>query len=283
MSEGITHENKDVLFKILSKFYPDKSFNVYGLNLPKVKQLLPTNLPALSLDERRTDNIFLLEDDTILILEFESSVHYKNLFKYGYYGFRVIESYYKEKLCKVIIVVIYTGDVETASNFLDMGSIKLSFEQVFLSKFNDQKMYQELKNKVENNVNLTDEDIMKFIFLPLTRKNEKQKLIEETISLAKEINDDDKKTFIIAGILSATDKFIDEKYSERIKGWIRMTKVARLFEEEKIEAVNEAVNETKKETKREIAQNMLDMGMDILDIMKVTGLKKSEIEKLQEK
>ena len=58
-----------------------------------------------------------------------------------------------------------------------------------------------------------------------------------------------------------------------------MTKVARLFEEEKIEAVNEA----KIETKREIAQNMLNMGIDILNIMKATGLKKIEVEELQEK
>jgi len=58
-----------------------------------------------------------------------------------------------------------------------------------------------------------------------------------------------------------------------------LTKVARLFEEEKIEAVNEA----KIETKREIAQNMLNMGIDILNIMKATGLKKIEVEELQEK
>ena len=60
-----------------------------------------------------------------------------------------------------------------------------------------------------------------------------------------------------------------------------MTKVARLFEEEKIEAVNEARIETKIETKKEIAKNMLNMNIDILDIMKATGLKKAEIEGLQ--
>lgn len=76
-------------------------------------------------------------------------------------------------------------------------------------------------------------------------------------------------------------KFIDEDYSKRIKEWIRMTKVARLFEEEKIEAVNETKIRTKIETKKEIAQNMLKMGIDILDIMKATGLKKVEVEALK--
>jgi len=279
MSEGITHDNKDVLFKILSKFYRDKSFKVYGLNLPPIKELLPTNLPALSLDEKRSDNIFKLKDDTILIVEFESKAIYKNLLKYGHYAFRVAESYYDGKPLKVIIVVIFTGDVETAQNFLDLGSIKIDFMQVFLSKFDGQKMYEDLKNKVKIGADLSDEETMQFIILPLTKKDDKQKLIEDTIDLAKEIKDETKKDFIIAGILSATDKFIDEDYSKRMKEWIRLTKVARLYEEEKIEAVNEA----KIETKREIAQNMLVKGLSIIDIMEITGLTKVQIKELQEK
>ncbi len=47
---------------------------------------------------------------------------------------------------------------------------------------------------------LTDEDIMQLIILPLTEKNkkQKQKFIENTINLAKKVSDKYKQAFIIA-------------------------------------------------------------------------------------
>ena len=115
---------------------------------------------------------------------------------------------------------------------------------------------------------------MRFIILPLTVKNDKQQLIETTISLAKEVDDDDKQGFIIAGILSATDKFIDKNYSNKLKEWLKMTKVGRLFEEEKIEYANEKM--------LGVAKKMLEENIDILTIMKVTELSKSVILKLKD-
>ena len=60
-----------------------------------------------------------------------------------------------------------------------------------------------------------------------------------------------------------------------------MTKVARLFEEEKIEAVNAAINETDKNVRKQIARDMLSTGDDFLKIMKITKLTRMEVEELQ--
>ena len=60
-----------------------------------------------------------------------------------------------------------------------------------------------------------------------------------------------------------------------------MTKVARLFEEEKIEAVNIAVNAAvtirDKDVRYQIARDMLDAGDDILKVMQITKLTRAEI------
>ena len=119
---------------------------------------------------------------------------------------------------------------------------------------------------------------MKLIILPLTQpnKDEKQKLIENAIDLAKQVQDEQQQVFIIAGILTATDKFIERKYSEMIKEWIRLTKVARLFEEEKIEAINTAVIERN----REFAKSLLLDGEDILKVMKHTKLTRREVDEI---
>ena len=61
-----------------------------------------------------------------------------------------------------------------------------------------------------------------------------------------------------------------------------MTKVARLFEEEKIEYANEKVNEKLTERMNQVAKTLLEKNVDILIIMETTGLSKATILKLKE-
>jgi len=214
----------------------------------------------------------------------------------------------------VKLLIIYTGDVESAPSFLDLGDIYLNFRQVFLSKFDGQKMYEDVRTKIKNNDTLTSEDVMKLILSPLTKKNDKQKLVEDAIELAKEVKDEDTKNLMIAGIIAASYKFIDGDYLSKVERWIRMTGLERIFddlyrereekikmlkEEEKIEALNElaqkkdmekmgAINELiqKKdmeklgavhETQKKIASNMLKKNADVVYIMEITGLTKAQI------
>lgn len=51
MSEGIAYQNKDILFKIPGQTYKEKSFAAYGIDLPPIRELLPTNLPKISANE----------------------------------------------------------------------------------------------------------------------------------------------------------------------------------------------------------------------------------------
>jgi len=143
--------------------------------------------------------------------------------------------------------------------------------------------------------------------LPLTQpdKAKKQELIEDTVNLAKQLSDEKQQLFAVAGILTATDKFIDKDYSNQIKEWIKMTKVARLFEEEKIEAVNIARAEARTEGRVEgriegrtegrtegraeghyemqvkMAQSLLKDGEDYLKVMRYTELSRDEINRIQ--
>ena len=60
-----------------------------------------------------------------------------------------------------------------------------------------------------------------------------------------------------------------------------MTKVARLFEEEKIEYANQAVNKVITDNAYSLAQEMLSDNEDIIKIMKYSKLSKKEILKIQ--
>ncbi|WP_242249113.1 hypothetical protein [Bacillus cereus group sp. BfR-BA-01328] len=70
----------------------------------------------------------------------------------------------------------------------------------------------------------------------------RQEMIEKCIDLAKKIPEDNKQLQVIAGILTATDKFIDENYAQQIREWIRITKVGRIIEKELEENTQNTIN-----------------------------------------
>lgn len=51
----IAYQNKDIVSKILAEKFRGKSLRVYGLDLPEIKEILPTNLPAIEANELRLD------------------------------------------------------------------------------------------------------------------------------------------------------------------------------------------------------------------------------------
>lgn len=118
MPEGIAYQNKDIEFKLMSETYKEKSFEAYGLKLPKIKEVLPTNLPAVSANEMRIDNLFLLEDDTVAIVDYESEDKTSNRVKYINYIGRIMQRYDSQgiRIPELRMIVIYTGDVETAKD-----------------------------------------------------------------------------------------------------------------------------------------------------------------------
>ena len=281
MSEGIAYQNKDIEFKLMSETYKEKSFEAYGLKLPKIKEVLPTNLPAVSANEMRLDNLFLLEDDTVAIVDYESEDKDSNRVKYVNYIGRIMQRYesQEKRIPNLRMIVIYTGDVETAKDKWEMPCLTLKMEQVFISSLPDAEIYQSIKKKLDNHETLSDKELMQLIILPLAKKGkeEKQRMIEQVVDLAKQIEDENMQAFVITGILVSSDKFIDRDYAKTVRRYLSMTKVFQILEEEKQEAVNLA----RKDERVQIAENFIKAGADDLMIMKGTGLTKEELEEIR--
>ncbi len=245
MNNAITYQNKDVVSKIFAENFREKSLKVYGLDVPKIKMVLPTNLPEVEANELRIDNLFLLEDDTIAILDYESRYRKKSKIKYLNYVVRVLERYKKAGTLdvKLRMIVIYTADIEPndVDSSYSAGAVRLDIEPAFLSMIDSEAVYERLKERVESGAELTDEEVMQFIILPLTYKGrEAQKqALKTTIELAKNVKSGDQTMFILAGILVFSDKIIDKKTAIEVKEWMKMTKVAKLYEEERKRAVAE--------------------------------------------
>ena len=216
----ITYHNKDVLSKILAENFKDKSLKVYGIDVPKIKQILPTNLPQIQVNEMRIDNLFLLEDDSIAIIDYESDVKWENHLKYLNYIVRILERYKKDEMPKQIrMIVIYTADVEKAPKEFSAGCLILKMEQAFLSKIDPEIVQEGIREKLEHGLPLSDDELMKLIILPLTYKGKEKKkqAVKEAVELAKKIVDKEEKTFVLSGILVFADKIIDTETAKYIK------------------------------------------------------------------
>ncbi|WP_142348926.1 RpnC/YadD family protein [Bacillus toyonensis] len=257
----ISYHNKDILMKFLSECYKDKGLEAYGLKgFPRIKELMPNEFSRIRADQRRSDTLFEMEDGSISMLEYESNARFlENHLKYMDYANQIMYRYYNKnkEWPDIRIVVIYTSEVMNPIEEIDVCSIRLNSKAVLLSEYNGDAILQKVIRKMEEGKSLTDEEIMKLILVPLMHSREKRQiLIEKTIEVAKCISDEQEQIQVIAGILVATDKFIDEDYAKKVKEWLRMTKVGRLYEQEKQEEIDKALS----------AAGMLFKGMSVEEI-----------------
>ena len=280
MAEGIAWQNKDILFKVLGQTYKEKSFASYGIDLAPIWEFLPTELPKISANERSIDSLFLLADNTYVIVDYESEYKKSNKIKYLNYITRVLEKYYKEDgNINLRLVVIYTGDVQNAESDFETGCLSLRTEQAFLSHIDGEGAFQAIREKLKSGITLDDDDLMKLVILPLTVSGPtgKQKMLERVVELAEQIPNEEQRVFTLSGVIVASDKFINRDYLEQLRRRINMTQLGRLYEKEKIEYGNQKA----KEAEKEMAVKMLVEGIDIIKIMKITGLTEEDLLQLQ--
>lgn len=302
--EEIAYQNKDITSKVLAENFKGKTFRVYGLDLPEIREAKPTNIPAVRANELRMDNLFELEDDTVAILDYESDYDKNDKIKYLNYLTGVANRYQKEKKdCPLLrMVVIYTGDISRGqvSGEYNIGAVKLHTETAFLSELDSDGIMERLGVKVERNEMLTDEELMEFIILPLSyrKKEEKEKRIQEAVDLAARIRDRGQQVFTLAGILAFTDKIIDRETANKIRRAIEMTQVAMIFEEEKQQAIEaeraraaaserraiEAERKKAADSEKQVVEKMLKKGYSTEEIVfLISNYSKDDVEALRRK
>lgn len=141
------------------------------------------------------DNLFLLEDESYALLDYESDYRIGNKVKYAGYVLRLLRRLQKEGAdianLRIRIIVIYTADVtrEQTVDMLNVGDIVICTTEGFLSEISSEEVKVRLQHKIEQKQSLDERDLMELIVLPLTYrgKERQQKAAHEAVDLAKEI------------------------------------------------------------------------------------------------
>ena len=236
--EEIAYQNKDITSKLMAETLKGKSLAAFGLPELKIVDILPTNLSVIESNELRLDNLFLLNDGSLAIIDYESSFSRENFVKYLNYIARVIRRFAVRRELKDLkqlkMVVIYTADVERAEERYDLGGLILIVESAYLIHLDGSQIYDRLKHKIDAGEKLAEEELMELMILPLTVKGKKRKqeTIEKAVTLGKRLPDREGQLKVIAGILTFTDKVIDRAYAKKLEEEMQMTLVGQMLMDE---------------------------------------------------
>lgn len=282
METEISGHNNDIIMKATAEMFRNKTLEIFGLKTAKIVGIMPTVLPVVEAKEKRVDFVFLLEDDTLLHLEFQTTVPEDFLRRVAYYGARIVERHNKD----VNTAVIYSGRIESAPELLDRGSLCYRVTNIFLKGMDGDAEYYRIKSLLEKGLELEEADLFKLILLPLMKSVLPE--AEMTIKAAELAKSSRGKSiaFVIGSIIAITDKFLPIGHKKRLLEVLRMTQIEEWLREEgkqegRQEGRQEGKVEGKMEGKQEVARNALLEGLDAEIVARITDLPLKTIQKIK--
>ena len=173
-SVKVAYQNKDISSKFLASMHGDAFAKALGIDMPAVIRNEPTELPSIEVNTMMMDNLFLLEDGSYVIIDYESKYSEENKVKYLNYIARLVKLLYnQDKQIPVIhIIVIYTADItkDMTTPMVDIGGARVVLTEVFIWDWNTEAILQKISNYVRTNQPLSEEEQIQLIMLPLSVK-----------------------------------------------------------------------------------------------------------------
>jgi len=233
--EKIPRNINDLFQKRVTKLLKDKEFSLFDIKAPKLLESLNVELQDIKIEERRSDQVFLLEDDTILHLEFQTIYRKSDITRFLLYDVLLHEQH---KNRKVTTAIIYAAGVKRREVELDFNTLAYKPHVVFLEEKNGDVMLQKLEEKILSNKLLTNEDITYLSFTSFMKSDIielKDKTIRQ-IEIANNIEDRDKRESTIALIYGFATKFLSHDELNNIKEVFQVNDIFQEWVKEEIDA-----------------------------------------------
>ena len=255
--------------------FATEGLRFFGIN-KEVKELGTTELVVLESKNMFMDYTFLMEDDTYIHFEFQTT--HKGIADLR--RFRAYEALLSHQTGKdVVTYVVYSGDIINPTSYYETGINTYSVQSISMALKDGDEIFNRLIDKMESGYELTKQDIIELTFTPIMGgKLSKTDKILKAIHIVKDINKDYR--YDVESILYAfANKFLEGKDLDRVKEELRVTELGRSLKQEGIE---EGIEEGKRKKAIEIAKELLDV-LSVEMIAKKTGLTIEEVEELKDK
>ncbi len=166
------------------------------------------------------------------------------------------------------MMVLYTADIGQVKMSMERTTCRIQ-EAAYLVGMPSEVWLEDAKRGITAG-EVTDEVLMHLVILPfdLQGKRKKQRAIKQYVDLVRQIPDKEQEGFVLAGILTFTDKVISEETKRYIKEGLGMTQVGKMLMDEgrKADRRDGNMNRAKK-----TALNMLKRGDSLNDVAEIFG------------
>lgn len=254
---------EDLIMKRAMDIFAEEGLKFFGIN-KKVKEIGPTELVVLETKNMFMDYTFLMEDDTFIHFEFQTT----NKGKADLRRFRAYEALLSHQTGKdAVTYVVYSGSIKNPVNTLKTGINEYKVNSISMADKDGDKIYNDIVEKIKSGKDITKQDIISLTFTPIMggKIGTVDKIIN-AINVVKDINNDYK--YDVESILYAfASKFLSGKDLERVKEELRMTELGK-----------DLIDEGKNEKTIEIVKRAIKKGMDNETIKELTDLDIDKIE-----
>ena len=200
-------KHEDLIMKKAMDVFAEEGLKFFGIN-QKVKDWSSTEIVVLEALNLHMDYTFLMEDDSYIHFEFQTT----NKGKSDLRRFRVYESVLSlQKDKDVTTYVVYTGNIKNTKNTLETGINKYKVKSIFMSDKNGDLVVEELGKKVKNKEHITKQELIALTFTPIMGgKLTKAEKIIKSIRIVKS-SDNEYKYDIESMLYAFADKFLKGK------------------------------------------------------------------------
>jgi len=287
----------DLSQKGIMNLFQGKEVSLFGVKISKIVESLNVELQNIKIEERRTDLVFLLEDDSLLHLEFQTDYKQRDLTRFLIYD-ALIHEQHKQR--KVTTVIIYSAGIKRKDFALNFETLIYCPYVIFLEEIDGDEILQELEDKSLNKQSFDVEDILNLLFNSFMKSDilEPEERAIRLIKVANAIEDLDVREMAKATTIGIMGKFLPVEQMMKLSEVLMMidplmalvNKVAEEVAEKKVaekiaekldEKVAEKVAEKAVEKDLETAKKMLEKQLNVSLIAEITNLNLAVIEDLQ--
>ena len=131
--------------------------------------------------------------------------------------------------------VIYSGGITSAKTELNCGFHTYRVQPIYLNDYDEDRVFQGLKEKLDRKEKLNDEDFAGLALAPLmSGKRSRKEKIKEAILYAKQ-GDTETAEKTIAILYTLADKFLKGMELQEIKEVVAMTRLGQMIYDDGVE------------------------------------------------
>ncbi|MGL4338493.1 MAG: DUF4351 domain-containing protein [Turicibacter sp.] len=208
----------------------------------KIKEVGPTELTIPDAASMNMDYTYLMEDETYLHIEFQTTDKgIDDLRRFMLYDSKLAFDHKTD----VYTCVIYSNDITTPSFEFQLGLSTYRVQPVSLGQFNAEDVFIQCEEKINNNLELTADDLLQLVWSPLMSgsKSKFEKLIKASQLLhVAPIKSTEQKHKLSYILLLFADKFLEPLEFNQLKEELSMAGfIKEVYNEGKLEGKSELI------------------------------------------